>query len=49
MKRLIALAAMLAVLGIGVGTSFAATDGSTVPPPKVPPILGPEGPDTRLR
>lgn len=47
MKRFMALAVLLAVLGIGVGSSFAAVDPSAVPPPKVPPILGPEGPDTR--
>jgi hypothetical protein len=41
MKRLIAVAVALAILGIGIGPSLAAVD-----PPKVPP-KGLEGPDTR--
>lgn len=41
MKRLIALAVAVAVLGIGISPTFAAVD-----PPKVPP-KGIEGPDTR--
>ncbi len=43
MKRLIALAAVLAVLGLGVGPAFAAVD-----PPKVAP-KGLEGPGTRAK
>ncbi len=43
MKRLIALAAVLAVLGLGVGPTFAAVD-----PPKVPP-KGVEGPGIRAK
>ncbi len=43
MKRLIALAAVLAVLGLGVGPAFAAVD-----PPKVPP-KGQEGPGIRAK
>ena len=42
MKRLIALAVLLAALAVGVGQTFAAVD-----PPKVPP-KGTEGPDIRL-
>ena len=43
MKRLIALAVMLAALGAGVGPTFAAMD-----PPKVP-TKGIEGPDIRAK
>ena len=43
MKRLIALAVALAVLGMGIGPTLAAVD-----PPKVPP-KGIEGPDIRHR
>ncbi len=43
MKRLIAVAAVVAVLWIGIGPTFAAMD-----PPKVPP-KGVEGPDIRAK
>ncbi|OGB98047.1 MAG: hypothetical protein A3G35_10800 [candidate division NC10 bacterium RIFCSPLOWO2_12_FULL_66_18] len=43
MKRLIALAVMLAVLGLGVAPAFAAAT-----PPLVPP-KGTEGPDIRAK
>ncbi|MBI2114429.1 MAG: hypothetical protein HYT85_05020 [candidate division NC10 bacterium] len=57
MKRLIALTALLAVLGLGVGPAFAAVDPPKIPPKgqegpgiraKVPP-KGVEGPDIRAR
>jgi hypothetical protein len=57
MKRLIALAALLAVLGLSIGTAFAAVDPPKVQPKgqegpgirtKVPP-KGVEGPDIRAR
>ncbi len=41
MKRLLAIAAVVAVFGIGIGPTFAAMD-----PPKIPP-KGVEGPDIR--
>jgi len=43
MKRLIALTALLAVLGLSLGPAFAAMD-----PPKVP-TKGIEGPDIRAK
>jgi hypothetical protein len=43
MKRLMALAVIVAVLGIGIGPTFAAGDR-----PKVPP-KGVEGPDIRAK
>lgn len=57
MKRLIALAALLAVLGLSLGPAFAAVDPPKIPPKgqegpgiraKVPP-KGVEGPDIRAR
>jgi len=57
MKRLIALAALLAVLALSVGPAFAAVDPPKIPPKgqegpgiraKVPP-KGVEGPDIRAR
>ncbi len=42
MKRVVAFAVAVAVLGIGISPTLAAVE-----PPKVPPILGPEGPDIR--
>ncbi len=41
MRRLITLAVLLAVLGIGVGPAFAAMDSPRIPP------KGIEGPDIR--
>jgi hypothetical protein len=43
MKRLIALAVLVATLGIGIGQTFAAAE-----PPRVPP-RGTEGPDIRAK
>jgi hypothetical protein len=43
MKRLVTLAALLVVLGIGAGPAFAAVDRPTVPP------KGIEGPDIKAR
>ncbi len=43
MKRLIAIAAVVAVFGIGIGPTFAAMDL-----PKIPP-KGVEGPDIRAK
>jgi hypothetical protein len=43
MKRLITLAAMVAVLGIGVGPALAAMDSPRIPP------RGLEGPDIRAK
>ncbi len=42
MKRLIALAVLLAALGVGIGQTFAAVELPSVPP------KGTEGPDIRV-